>query len=213
MNCNRLRRCLSAFLDNETERGEHARISQHLASCRECGSYCQELRSLRAIVRELPPVMSPPRLKTELQVIASRQKTQRNWRDRAALTLHNFMRPLAVPTAGGLLCSLLLFAVLGDSLAYRQDLRNDSPLTLFTHVTMEDSSPFASMGSDVMVELTIDEHGNVADYSIPKGQLSREQMKQMGNLILFTSFNPATAYGLPTASKVVVSFHHINVRG
>ncbi len=168
---------------------------------------------MRAIVRELPRVVSPSRLKTELQVIASRQKTRRNWRDRAALMLHNFMRPLAVPAAGGLLCSLLLFAVLGDSLAYRQDLRNDSPLTLFTQVTMEDPSPFASLGSDVMVELTIDEHGNVADYFIPKGKLSREEMKQMGNLILFTSFNPATAYGSPTASKVVVSFHHINVRG
>ena len=213
MNCNKVRRSLSAFLDNEMERGERAGISRHLASCRECGGDLQELRSLRAIVRELPPVVSPARLKTELQVIASRQSVHRNWRDRAALTLHNFMRPLAVPAAGGLLCSLLLFAVLGDSLSYRQDLRNDSPLTLFTQVTMEDPSPFASNGSDVMVELTIDAHGNVADYFIPKGSLSREEMKQMGNLILFTSFNPATAYGLPTASKVVVSVHRINVRG
>jgi len=99
MNCNRVRRCLSAFLDNEVERGERARISQHLASCLECGDYRDELESLRAIVRELPAVASPARLKTELQVIASRQKTRRTWRERVALALHNFMRPLAVPAA------------------------------------------------------------------------------------------------------------------
>jgi hypothetical protein len=40
-------------------------------------------------------------------------------------------------------------------------------------------------------------------------------MAQIGNMILFTSFSPATAFGQPTAGRVWVSFRrsHIVVKG
>ncbi|MGI8991720.1 MAG: anti-sigma factor family protein [Bryobacteraceae bacterium] len=213
MSCENVQKSLSAFLDGEIDREERERVSFHLAGCRDCTSYSQELDSVRALMLELPVLQCPPRLQTALRVIASRERTRRSWRDRASLAVHNIMRPLAVPAAGGLLCAFLLFAVLCDGIGRAGSLGNDVPSGLFTQVTVEDPSPFGCSGRDVMVELTIDRHGNVADYSVPGGKLSRDEMREMGNLILFTSFNPATAYGLPLSSKVMVSFRHINVRG
>ncbi|MDQ6662841.1 MAG: zf-HC2 domain-containing protein [Acidobacteriota bacterium] len=213
MSCQNVQNSLSAFLDGEIDREERERVSVHLAQCRECNSYSQELHSVRAMVRELPVPRCPARLQTQLRVIASREKTRRSWRDRASLALRNIMRPLAVPATGGLTCAFLLFAILSDGIGYGGNLRNDIPSGLFTQVTVEDPSPFGCSGRDVVVQLTIDRHGNVSDYSVPAGKLSRDEMREMGNLILFTSFNPATAYGLPLSSKVMVSFRHINVRG
>lgn len=213
MSCDIVQKSLSAFLDNEIHGAERTRVSLHLEECRECGSYSRELDAVRAMLRELPSVPCPSRVETRLRVAASRERARISWRDRAALMLQNIMRPLAVPAAGGLLSAILLFALLGDNLAYRGTLRNDSPLGLFTQVTVLDPPPFGCYGHDVIVELTIDQHGNVADYSLPNRKLSRAELQEMGNLILFTSFNPATAYGLPTSSKVLVSFRHINVRG
>lgn len=213
MSCENIQKSLSAFLDDEVDGVERTRLSLHLEECRECGSYSRELNSVRAMLRDLPSMPCPPRVETRLRVAVSQARTHISWRDRAALLLQNIMRPLAVPATGGLLSAILLFALLGDNLAYRGTLRNDVPLGLFTQVTVLDPPPFGCYGHDVIVELTIDRNGKVEDYSLPNRKLSRAELQEMGNLILFTSFNPATAYGLPTSSKVMVSFRHINVRG
>jgi hypothetical protein len=66
-------------------------------------------------------------------------------------------------------------------------------------------------GADATVlELTIDENGRVASYSVSPGQLTPE----MESLILFSRFTPASFFGKNTWGKVRVSFsRRHNVRG
>jgi hypothetical protein len=42
---------------------------------------------------------------------------------------------------------------------------------------------------------------------------SEKLMPQLDNMMIFTIFRPATAFGKPTPSKVVLSFSSVNVRG
>ncbi len=173
--------------------------------------------STRQALQDLP-VASPPReLSARLRVIASHERRRRldrhGWVDRIRLEINDLLKPLAVPACGGLLSSLILFSYLMDTMNVQQYLSKDIPLGIYTQVSVDELSPFAGNGSDVIVEVTIDPSGRVCDYSIPNGKVSQDQLRQIGNLILFSTFRPATAYGLPVSGKILVALHHINIRG
>ena len=133
---------------------------------------------------------------------------------RLRLSMHDLMRPLAVPAAGGLLSSIVCFVMLAGSLSFPQQQIgiNDVPLGFTTQVQVDQLSPFGYTGRDVVVELTIDKEGHVANFAA-HGAFTRDDMKQLGNLILFTSFAPATVLGQPTSGKILLRSHRINVRG
>jgi len=131
---------------------------------------------------------------------------------RAQISMRDLMRPLALPAAGGVLSSVACFSMLASSLTFPQQFANDIPLGFTTQVQVDQLSPFGYTGHDVVMELTIDKNGKVADYAA-RGSVTRDDMKQLGNLILFTSFAPATAFGQPTSGKILLRSHRINVRG
>lgn len=175
-------------------------------------------------LRALPKREVPADLAMRLRVMASQQMEVNSgrgefdtawsrWRMRMRLTIRDLMRPLAVPAAGGILSSVICFSLLAGSLSFpRQSGINDVPLGFTTQVQVDQLSPFGYMGHDVVIELTIDKEGKVANYSA-HGSVTRDDMRQLGNLILFTSFAPATVFGQPTSGKILLSSHRINVRG
>jgi hypothetical protein len=65
----------------------------------------------------------------------------------------------------------------------------------------------------VIVQLTIDKNGVVSDFEVPQGSDSPEEMREIGNLVLYSSFVPATAFGQRVTGKILVNIHHINIRG
>ncbi len=173
--------------------------------------------SVRQALLDLPVAPTPPDLSARLRVIASHERERRlghsPWWDRFSLCMNHLLKPLAVPAAGGFLSTVLLFGGMVDTLNVQQYLVKDIPLGIYTQATVEDLSPFGGNGSDVIVEVTVDSRGRVSDYSIPDGKVSSEQLRQIGNLILFSTFTPATAYGQPVSGKILVALRHINVRG
>ena len=177
--------------------------------------------SVRQALLDLPVEPPPADVSARLRVMASRERQRRlnrnqwrfPWVDRLSMAFSHLLRPLAVPAAGGVLSSVLLFGALVDTLNVRQYLNQDIPLGIYTQATVENLSPFAGNGTDVIVEVTIDRDGRVADYSLPNGHVSHDQLLQIGNLILFSTFTPATAYGQPVSGKILVALRHINVRG
>jgi hypothetical protein len=195
-------------------------VIAHLSECGDCEMQRRQIRALAAGMRKLP-IRNVPELATmKLQVLASHRKQGRlpsrldQWWRRAQLAFDNLLKPLAVPAAGGLMASFLCFGVIVDTLQYRPDWRMmDIPVGLFTEVTMQDASPFGCSGQDVIVQLTVDESGKVTDYTLPRGGASPEQMQEIGNLVLYTTFTPATSFGQRISSSVLVDIHHVNVRG
>jgi hypothetical protein len=49
-----------------------------------------------------------------------------------------------------------------------------------------------------VVTLTVDENGNVSDFSVARGKLTQD----ITNIIMFSKFKPATFLGVPIPSKV-----------
>ncbi len=54
------------------------------------------------------------------------------WLTRARLIVHDLMKPLAVPAAGGLLSSILFFTMLVNTFALEMPAEDDIPLGVFT---------------------------------------------------------------------------------
>jgi hypothetical protein len=226
MSCQTVRKTISALVDGRLPTDERDSVSQHLAGCRECAAHSDELWHLRKFLRQLPAAEAPERLTTQLQVIASRERAYRlatinfsaavrYWTGKARLIFDNMMKPLALPFAGGLASALCLFSMLVPTLGFRHNFANDVPTVLYTEACVEEMAPFTFARDEGAIELTIDEKGRIVDYAVPAGIPRREVMSNIGNMMLFTSFTPATWFGHPTAGKLRVSFRrsHIVVKG
>jgi predicted anti-sigma-YlaC factor YlaD len=224
MNCESHESSIHRYLDRELPDRERRAVSAHLASCPECHQRFEDLRYVRTTLRRLPVIAAPKTLSSQLRVIASYDRERRQgagefssawqrWLTRARLTMRDLMRPLALPAAGGLLSSILFFSMLVDTFALQLPAEDDVPIGDFHQVSVGSLSPFGFTGPDMIVELTIDKTGRVVGVSVPNGTVTRDQMNQIGNLILFTSFNPATSDGQPTSGKVMMKSVRINVHG
>ena len=205
------------------DEGEGESVKAHVRACRDCRVHRLELLSLRTGLKSLPQKAISPLLTTRLHVIASRELSRQRLRrnlatrfsefgSRVKLAFDNLLRPLAVPAAGGILASFFCFSIIVDTLHVHPDWRNDIPVGLFTDVTMAETSPFSFSGRDIMVQLTVDETGHVSNYAAPEGT-SPEDMREIANLALYSTFTPAISFGQRVESKIVVSVHHIDVRG
>jgi hypothetical protein len=197
---------------------ERAAVVQHVAGCTDCGRYERELRFVSLALRETAQKRAPVDLTYRLRVLASHERVRMlagsNWWSSLRFRLKQILRPLLVPAAGGIFASLLAFAILVPNFTVHASTANDVPVGLYTQVSILTPSPFAFNGQDIMVELSIDENGAVSDYSIPGGKLSKDEMRDVGNFLLFTSFKAATAFWQPVASKMLLNINicHIDVR-
>ena len=228
MSCRAVQDQLPSLLEGDVPEAESHQLRLHLEACKDCASRMEEVRrsraQLTALLRTLPVRPAPQDLSTRLRVAASYEiertfgrgdfsSSARRWWTRVRLSMHDLMRPLALPAAGGLLSSVASFTMLASTLTIPQQLAiNDIPLVFTTQVQVDQLSPFGFTGHNVVIELTIDKHGQIANYKA-QGAVTRADMRELGNLILFTSFAPATVFGQPTSGKILLRSHRINVRG
>jgi len=228
MSCRASENHLSRFLEGDLPEKQSRMLLLHLSKCPACNAKAAAARQARtqlvSALRGMPMRQAPRELITRLRVTASHEferahgrgdfsSASRRWWMRARISMRDLMRPLALPAAGGLLSSIACFSMLASSLTFPQQFAgNDIPLGFTTQVQVDQLSPFGYTGHDVVIELTIDKNGQVADYAA-HGSVTRDDMRQLGNLILFTSFAPATSFGQPTSGKILLRSHRINVRG
>lgn len=213
----------SDYIEGTMTENERVAFSRHLAHCRECTGHAEELLGVSVALRSLSVPSVPAILASELQVLASHEHSRhmrhRTWASLFAawgsairLATDNLMRPLALPFAGGLISTLGLFAMLLPTLGSYVPM-SERILTephgvlglLNTEAAVADFAPFG-ISQDFEVVVSIDQNGTLVDYSVEGGGLSREAMAHIGNMLLFTTFSPATAFGQPTLGKVRISF-------
>jgi putative zinc finger protein len=218
MSCRTVQKSLSAFLDQALSRTEMDLISVHLSGCRECDARKRELAGVTTALRALPGKKVPAQLASQLQVLASHERARRlagPWHialGTLRLAINNLMRPVAIPVTGGLASAMFLFSMLTPTLTIRAaDARTDVPAYhwLYTQGTMIDTPPFGFQGNEIQVVLTLDKNGQITDYSCSDGKVSRQVMDNIGNTLLFSSFEPPTMFGMPMAGKLRVTFKKI----
>jgi hypothetical protein len=223
MSCELVKESLSGFLDNRLTEPQRRRIALHLEVCGECANAHDRTARLRGALRSLPMASAPARLETDLRILASKEVVRRrrmssvpaftqDWTDRLRLLVDNLMRPLALPFAGGLTSAMFMFALLIPSLNVLRSAANDTPSPLYTEASVDTMDDFASrskINDDTVVEVQIDGQGHMVDYNVLEGKMTGE----IGNLLLFATFTPATVFLQPTSGRVVIRRSRIVVKG
>jgi hypothetical protein len=228
MSCENVQERISSLLDGKSPAGERENVLAHIGECRQCSAHLESLETQRALLRNLAQAAPPAALTARLRVLASHERERqlarvslgtrvRRWASRAELAFDNLMRPVALPFAGGLLSTLLTFGLLMPTLSFSHTTGGHEFVTFPTGsivtnpweqgVNGDATDPPRFESPDQpdadfvnIVNLTIDESGRVADWSIVRGQLTEE----MKSIILFSRFEPATTFGLPTSGTIQV---------
>lgn len=227
INCSAVRGSLWDFAAGTLDSEHSLMVEAHLDECRECRLRRAEVRSLSTGLKHLPKMMPSPLLRTGLSVIASRERSRQmlrrtlalrfaEFRSRMKLLFDNVLRPLAIPAMGGMLASSLCFGVIVDTLQFHPDWKGDDiPVGYHWQVAIDDVTPFSDCaGKDVLVQLTIDRDGNVIGFEVPQqGTVTPDEMKEIGNFVLYSSFSPAMAFGDRVSGKILVQIQHLKVRG
>lgn len=233
MNCSDFNQILSAFVDGQLTETDHREASTHLGACYRCNSSHRSMDATVSAVGALPHRRSPEELSLRLRVIAShaaaRRRTRRSVKIFARHCLHtirlwsdNLMRPLAIPAFGGLASSVMLFSMLVPTFTTVKPLSGpvDVPTVLITGATFDQAKfPVPLNQDEVVVDLVLDEQGEMIEYSIvdnPAMMKNADARRNIEQYLLFARFAPATKFGQPLTSRLRVSIRggsSIDVRG
>jgi hypothetical protein len=229
MSCENAQELISLLLDGRLPEAEREDVLAHAGLCRECGTQLASLQKQRAILRNMAQAPVSDVLAARLSVLAShereRQLARVSIRERMRrlaanvdLVFQNLMRPVALPVTGGVFSTLLLFALMMPSLSFSHQTGGydfstapqgslvANPWDQGAGDDAEDfpvlfGSPNDSKSDYVnIVNLTIDESGRVADWSVVRGQVTDE----MKSIILYSRFVPATTFGVRTSGVIQV---------
>jgi len=227
MSCEKVQKLISPLLDRKLAGLERESVLAHLASCGACAERLQALENLRSNLGRMSAPAIPTHLVHKLRVLASHERARQltrsswstwigHWSDRMSLTFNNLMRPLALPFAGGLLSAVVVFSLIFvPSFGTAGPLGFDPAIELVS--TPVDGTVEGAPGETpgeilrgpalscdrTIVELSIDENGNVRDWNMLLGQMNEE----VKNLIIYSHFIPATYFGHPVSGTVIVALH------
>ncbi len=220
MKCADAKPLLSSYIDTAMSGREMCDISEHLDGCTECSEEIRLLIATQRAVAALGRKQAPSDLALKLRVMASQEIAARQRRPLDALVLHwqNAIHAFMVPATAGMLSAVIIFGLLiGMLVPVQLQASNDVPTTLYTPPELS-FSPFGfEMGAaadSLVIEAYIDSNGRVQDYRILSAPAEAQAiMPELKNMLLFTTFRPATSFGQPTNGRAILTFSGINVRG
>ena len=230
MKCRTAIRRVSPSLDGRLRREELQQLQQHLGDCPRCALYAHQLGKLKGTLRGLPARTPPPELTAKVSLIASRERLKRlrrasrgssleYWGEAVRLWMHNLVRPAALPLAGGLFSAAVLFSMLAPMYANQNRYAiADVPTVLSTEAALKSSMAFGLSDNDIVVDVLVNDQGQMIDYYIPPGQawgLNPTLRRCVENTLLCTKFTPATMFGQPKLSRLRITLrrNRIEVKG
>jgi Putative zinc-finger len=220
MKCSVAKRLMSSYLDGAVTRSQWAQVDEHLQGCGECAGYYSSGQQIQRLVGSLGRKAAPPDLALKLRVAASQElaNSQRSRWETLRVRWENAFNATMVPATAGVVTTLIVFGLL-ISFLYPAQVRasNDVPTMLYTPAELQ-FTPFELSGvanaESLIVEAYVGPDGRVQDYRILSAPENAEAiLPQLKNMLIFTTFHPATAFGQPTASRVILSFSKVQVKG
>ena len=217
--CNATQTHTTEYLDRTCTEANAREIARHLNTCPDCMSQLGERVHLRRSVHALPQRSVPVNLAVSLRVAASKHYAQRaarlRWSDRLFLWNANIWRPIALPMCGGLATAFVLFAVLLPTLAPPVLAHDDPPPSWYQGAELSDIGPFGLRTDHITLDLILDEHGRMVDYSVPDSETALLQdvklRRNLENNLLFMRFKPAEFFGQRTSGKLRITIRRSQV--
>jgi Putative zinc-finger len=213
MKCSEAKSMFSAYLDGAVTGTEMLALSRHLDTCGHCQREYVSLRRSQQLLTSVGRRKAPGDLSLKLRLAISREAAQsrrpyfHGLRIRVENAIHGFM----VPATAGLGVAIVIFGFLMGFFALPLQAGNsDVPLMLNTAPQLQQAAFGTALDSisddSLVIEAYVDSNGRVQDYRV----LSSPQDT---NMLIFTTFRPATSMGQPTSGRAVLSFSKISVKG
>jgi hypothetical protein len=219
MNCSQARSLFSPYLDGVLNGRQMRDLGNHLAQCAACSQESTLLADTQRAVSSLGRRPAPPELALKLRVALSHEAARSRARSFTGLRvrLEDALNAFMVPATAGVLSAIVFFGLLIGLFALPVQANNDVPTMLYTPPVLA-QSPFSNgmermNAESIVVEAYVDANGRVQDYRILSAPTTDEIKPQLENMLIFTTFRPATAFGQPTSGRAVLSFSKINVKG
>ncbi len=234
LTCKEIQASFSAYLDGAIGGHSMQQIARHIegvdgigsgtAECEACAREFAAWRTMQNALSALGPVKAPADLSLRLRLAISREHARRSSRllDRLSLAWDNAVRPMLLQVSAGFAGSVVLVGglalLLGVVAAPQEVLANDEPLGAITapHYLYSTASPEAIVtdyDSAIIVEASVDSSGRVYDYTIVAGPQSAAVRSQVENQLLGSVYQPASVFGQPVRSRVLITFAGISVHG
>src|SRR5947199_1477389 len=220
MNCVQAKSLFSPYLDGAVTGRQMQELGHHLQTCSNCRPQYVSLRETQRLLGAIGRRKAPADLALNLRVTIS-QEAARFRRPRfpgLSARWENALNAFMVPATAGLATAVVIFVFVMGFLAPLQADNPDVPLMLYTTPQLQQSAfgtPLDSINDDsLVIEAYVDSNGRVQDYRILSNPTeAKTLLPQVKNMLIFTTFRPATSMGRPTSGKAVLSFSKISVRG
>ena len=220
MTCSQAKSILSAYLDGALTGKQMCALDSHLHTCGTCQREYGELRQTQTLLAGLR-AKAPDDLSLKIRLAISREAARQR-RPRFSgfrVRLENAVRAFMVPATAGLVATVMIFGlVMGFlTLPVRAD-SGDIPLMFFTDPELQPSNFGVVLGpineDSLVIEAYVDVNGRVEDYRILSDPDKLKDLPpQVKNMLIFTTFRPATSMGTPRPGTAVLSFSRISVKG
>jgi|ERR1041385_589551 hypothetical protein len=221
MTCLQAKAMLSAYLDGAVTGKQMITLDGHLRHCPVCLKEYQALRETQVLLGSLGRAKAPDDLSLRVRLAISREAARqgRSYLGGLVIAAENALRTFMVPATAGVLATVLIFGlVMGFLTMPVQADSADVPLMVFTDPELQPSSFGVVLGpineDSLVIEAYVDANGRVQDYRILSGpDKMKELSAQVKNMLIFTTFRPATSMGMPRPGTAVLSFSKISVKG
>jgi len=221
MTCGQAKTLFSPYLDGAVTGTEMQAVGRHLEGCESCQRQYVSLRQTQQLLSKVGRRKVPAEVGLKLRVAMSQEiaRSKRPVMANLLVRLSNAISSMMVPATAGLASAVLVFGVLMGFMASPLQAGNpDVPLVVGTDPQVQQISFGATLDSihegSLVIEADVDSHGRVQDYHIISDDgTSPELLPQVKNMLIFTTFRPATAFGRPTTGRAILSFSKISVKG
>jgi hypothetical protein len=221
MTCGQAKSLFSPYLDGAVTGTEMQAVGRHLEGCESCQEQYVSLRQTQQLLSKVGRRKVPAEVGLKLRVAMSQEiaRSKRPVLANMFVRLSNAISSMMVPATAGLASAVLVFGVLMGFMTVPLQAGNpDVPLVVGTDPQVQQISFGATLDSihegSLVIEADVDSHGRVQDYRILSDEgTSPELLPQVKNMLIFTTFRPATAFGRPTTGRAILSFSKISVKG
>ena len=220
MTCFGVRALLSAYLDGAVTGKEMFGITQHIESCAKCNQEFASLRRTQSLLAKVGRAQAPADLSLKLRLAISREAARKRQPvfGSLGLRLSNALRVFMVPATAGVVATIAIFGLLMGFITPVQADTNDIPLLISTNPELQQTGFGMTLGDvtedSLVIEAYVDTNGRVQDYRILSDPDKLKDLPhQVKNMLIFTTFKPATLMGSPRPGTAVLSFSKISVKG
>jgi hypothetical protein len=223
LQCPEAKELFSPYLDGAVTGTEMLALQKHLSDCGECNGEYEALRRTQQLLVSVPKPKVPADLSLNLRLAVSREAAEaKRYRFEGLMVrLENALEAFMVPATAGFVSALIIFGIAMVYFVTPSSLQanNDVPLVMVNTAPELQPSAFGmTMDSidaeSLVIEAYVDANGRVQDYRIlSDSNESKEVLPQVKRMLIFTTFRPALSMGRPTASRAVLSFSKISVKG